>query len=73
MTKKEYRQHLNDTIGFDTIGKGVKGRYKARKRKYGDYLWFQDREMFNASYLEFLIDNNYLKSNLIKEKDYVIM
>ena len=52
MTRKEYRKHLNDTIGFDSRGKGKNAVYKARSRKYGDYLWHQDREMFEASYQE---------------------
>ena len=58
MTRKEYRKHLNDTLGFDTDGKGFNARYKARTRKYGDYLWFQDREMFEVSYHEYIAENN---------------
>ncbi len=54
MTRKEYRQHLNNTVGFDRKGKGHNGRYKARTRKYGDYLWHQDRDMFEASYVEYI-------------------
>ena len=56
MTRKEYRDYLNNLYGVCKDGKGLKGRYKARSRKYGDYLWFQDRDMFEASYLEHVED-----------------
>jgi hypothetical protein len=54
MTRKEFRQLLNERFPFkaDEPGKGDKGRYKATKRAYGDYLWFQDREMFENDYQE---------------------
>ena len=51
MTRKEYRSYLNNLHGVCKDGKGLKGKYKARSRKYGDYLWFQDRDMFEVSYL----------------------
>lgn len=57
MTKKEYREYLNETIGLDDQGKGTNNRYKPRSRLYGDYLWHQDRDMFEASYQEY-IENN---------------
>jgi len=54
MTKQEFRQYLNDTEGFDTIGKGPNNRMKPKKRLYGDYLWFQDRIMFDVLYNEYI-------------------
>ncbi len=56
MTRKEYREHLNRTIGFNNKGKGLHNKYKARSRKYGDYLWHQDRDMFEASYQEYILE-----------------
>jgi hypothetical protein len=52
MTRKEYRNYLNNLHGVNRDGKGANGKYKARSREYGDYLWFQDRDMFEASYQE---------------------
>ena len=57
MTRKEYREYLNKEYGVDQTGKGSKNQYKPRTRKYGDYLWFQDRIMFEASYQEHLIEH----------------
>lgn len=56
MTRKEFREHLNRRFPFNPAdqGKGEKGRYKATKRAYGDYLWHQDREMFEVDYQEHL-------------------
>ncbi len=58
MDRKEYREYLNKTIGLDTQGKGTNNSYKPRSRLYGDYLWHQDRDMFEASYQEHIEDNN---------------
>jgi hypothetical protein len=56
MTRKEFREHLNQKFPFkaDDVGKGDRNQYKARKRAYGDYLWHQDREMFEMDYQEYL-------------------
>jgi len=56
MTRKEFREHLNQKFPFDPEGpaKGDRNQYKARKRAYGDYLWHQDRGMFEADYQEYL-------------------
>ena len=56
MTRKEYRQYLNQTIGLDKQGKGTRNIYKPRTRLYGDYLFHQDRDMFEASYQEHIKD-----------------
>jgi len=48
-TRKDFRKHLND------LGKGMKhqnGIYKQRTREYGDYLYHQDRDKFEANYQE---------------------
>ena len=58
MTRKEYREYLNSTIGFDNTGKGINARYKPTSRKYGDYLWYQDRELFEISYQEHIDSNS---------------
>lgn len=54
MTRKEYRELLNKRYPFNPsdVGKGDRNQYKARKRAYGDYLWFNDRSMFEADYQE---------------------
>lgn len=57
MKRKEFREYLNKEYGVDTKGKGEKGRYKARTRKYGDYLWYQDRDLFEISYQEHLTEH----------------
>lgn len=54
MTRKEFREILNQRFPFNPNdqGKGERGRYKATKRPYGDYLYRQDREMFEIDYQE---------------------
>ncbi len=54
ITKKEYREHLNKLHGIDKTGKGTNNKFKPRTRLYGDYLWYQDREMFDVSYIEYI-------------------
>lgn len=66
LTKKAFKEHLNRTIGFSDEGKGKKGRYKATKRKYGDYLYSQDRVMFNVNYEEWLKEQAPLQNNGIE-------
>ena len=51
-SRAAYRRHLNETIGVSTSVKGA--GYRARTRPYGDYLWHQDREMFEIAYQEWL-------------------
>ena len=46
-TKKEFIKHLNEVVGK---GWTVTTNYKAYKRAYGDYLYSQDRDMFNYQY-----------------------
>ena len=55
MTRKEFRQYLNEKFPFNPNdqGKGERNRYKATKRAYGDYLWFNDRGMFENDYREY--------------------
>lgn len=57
MTRAEFRRHLNEQFPFNpehNNKKGETGRYRQVKRAYGDYLWHQDREMFEADYREHL-------------------
>ena len=53
-TKKEFREYLNKLYGCDQTGKGENKRYKPNKRGYGDYLYSQDRIMFDIAYQEWL-------------------
>jgi hypothetical protein len=57
ITRKQFRKLLNEKIGFDNSGKGINNRYKPNKRLYGDYLWHQDREMFEVTYQEYIAGN----------------
>ena len=50
-TRKEFREHLNREYPAPTHRNGV---YRQRSRPYGDYLWHQDREKFEADYREWL-------------------
>jgi hypothetical protein len=57
MTRAEFRRYLNDLYPFDPTKnntKGEGGRYRQTKRAYGDYLWHQDRAMFEVDYQEHL-------------------
>ncbi len=55
-TKKAFRKYLNAKYPLTSGGRGkVSGRgptYGATKRPYGDYLYTQDREKFDAEYAE---------------------
>lgn len=59
LTKKAFREHLNQQdleskrLAKDDAGYGPKGRQKPTKRLYGDYLYAQDRGMFDHYYQEF--------------------
>lgn len=56
-TKKQFIEFLNAQYPFNpnnNQGKGYKGKYKPTKRGYGDYLYSQDREMFNRDYQNWL-------------------
>ncbi|MFA5759638.1 MAG: hypothetical protein WC942_09835 [Clostridia bacterium] len=56
ITKKEFKELLNKEYPFnkEDKGKGKNGKYKPSKRAYGDYLYSQDKEMFNVSYKRYL-------------------
>lgn len=55
MTKAEFRKMLNDLDAASRDPKSHKhGRYHQRKRLYGDYLWHQDRDKFEADYKQYL-------------------
>jgi hypothetical protein len=47
MTSKVFRKLLNERYGFVNRPQGDSNQFRAVKRKYGDYLYFQDRDMFN--------------------------
>jgi hypothetical protein len=38
------------------LGKHRHNRYQQRTRPYGDYLWHQDREKFEADYQDWLAE-----------------
>lgn len=52
LTKKAFREHLNREHG--TTPNHRHNRYQQRTRPYGDYLYAQDREKFNADYADWL-------------------
>lgn len=51
-TKKAFREYLNTLYGHSS--NHVNGNFHQLKRKYGDYLYYQDREKFNVDYNEWL-------------------
>ena len=59
VTNKQFRAILNAAFPFDPAapGNGNRGEngcsWKATKRSYGDYLWFQDRDMFMSDKAEY--------------------
>jgi hypothetical protein len=57
MTRKEFREYLNTLYpakpGMTSdpgYRKGERGSFGPTKRDYGDYLYKQDRELFEISY-----------------------
>lgn len=54
MTKKAFRQHLNQKYGVCSNPQGDSKNYRPVTRKYGDYLYAQDKDMFNCLYQEWL-------------------
>lgn len=52
ITKKAFRAFLNEQFKDDPNHRN--NRFQQRTRGYGDYLYFQDREKFNAEYEEHL-------------------
>ena len=59
LTKKLFREHLNKLC--ENSPNNENGKYRQLKRKYGDYLYYQDREKFNVDYNEWLTTLNNLK------------
>lgn len=55
-TRADYRRYLNALYpnASEVSGKGANGRYRPTKRAYGDYLYAQDREMFEVNYQEWI-------------------
>lgn len=55
VSNKEFRAILNAYIpaGSPLNGRGQHGRYKPTKRAYGDYLFAQDRDMFDIEKAEY--------------------
>ena len=51
-TKKQFREYLNKQFANDS--KWKHNRFHQRTRQYGDYLYFQDKVMFNVNYSEWL-------------------
>ena len=58
MTKKQYRELLNQQDA-DARVKATESnsKYRPSKRLYGDYLYSQDRDMFNNNYNEYINAN----------------
>ena len=55
MTRKEFREYLNNLPGVWRGRNSVTGRpLGARTEKYGDYLYRQDRPKFEADYADYL-------------------
>lgn len=54
VTKKKFREYLNDL--YKDSSNYVNGRYAQRKRAYGDYLYFHDREMFDIEFEQYKKD-----------------
>jgi len=50
ITNKQFREYLNKAFPIKEnvkVGGERPGGFGNIKRKYGDYLWFQDRDIFN--------------------------
>ena len=54
MTRKQFRDYLNEKFPANPATNHKNGRYQQKTRAYGDYLWHQDRSMFEADYQEHL-------------------
>jgi hypothetical protein len=61
MTKKAFRELLNRKFPAQPgmasdpgYRKGDRGQFGPTKRAYGDYLWHQDRCMFDEDYRQYL-------------------
>lgn len=52
LTRKQYREYLNELFPANAPYPHSHNRYKQRARAYGDYLYYQDREKFEADYQE---------------------
>ena len=50
-TKKAFKEYLNNLYSDDMYRNG---KYHQRTRKYGDYLYSQDKIMFDVNYYEWL-------------------
>ena len=61
-TKKAFREYLNQLC--EDENKWKNGRYCQKKRGYGDYLYYQDREQFEVQYKKWLEENNQLNSKI---------
>lgn len=58
-TKKSFREYLNKLDAESKNPISYKNyRYAQRTRLYGDYLYSQDIEKFNANYREWLQEEN---------------
>lgn len=54
ITPKKFREVLNKKYGFTDERWGDRGSFGAVKRLYGDYLYNQDRDIFNDMYRRYL-------------------
>ncbi len=61
ITKKMFRELLNEQFGFKNW---KHNRYQNTKRPYGDYLYAQDRDMFNVNFAEWKSNIESGKENL---------
>ncbi len=57
ITRKQFREYLNKQYPVATCPH-KNNQYGNTKRDYGDYLWHQDRGMFEANYSEYIANEN---------------
>lgn len=55
-SKKAFREYLNKEFSMAKGFKWKHNQFHQRTREYGDYLYNQDRVMFNVNYEEWLKD-----------------
>lgn len=62
--RKAYREHLNHEYagGQHKNYQGIH-HFEQRSRPYGDYLWNQDRDMFEMNYAEWVEEQNHTQTD----------
>lgn len=62
---KSFRLFLNQRYGFTDKRWGERGVFGAQKRLYGDYLYNQDRDMFNE-----MMERAYYKGREVDRSEF---